>query len=223
MPKKIQVQSKNVATPVATSATVAAVPARKATQVQSAVPKAESVPIVVVVQSEAVEAKTDDSSVEVSVISNEISQIYKDLSEATTLIRNITQRMKCLEREIKKENRVLQKLQTKNRKRSVNQAPRGFAKPTRISDTMAKFFGVPIGTEMARTEASKLIIKYVQEKQLVNVENKKAFKPDKALQSILSPLKDEDKNGDGYTYFNLQHYIRNNFSSAANSATTKTA
>lgn len=155
---------------------------------------------------------------EIDVISNEISQIYADLAQIATLTRNVTQRVKCLEREVKKEKRTLIKLQAKNSKRSTNSTPRGFAKPTRISDTMAKFFNVPIGTEMARTEAANLIIKYIQEKELAKIDNKKAFKPDKALQSILSPLEDKHKKEDGYTYFNLQHYIKNNFASASNAA-----
>lgn len=209
MPKKIiQSATKVAPKPVAKEATPIPTPVpvkqveTKATPVE--VPKVE------------VKAEIEPVVQENSVIATEMMQIYKDLSEATTLIRNITQRMKCLEREVKKEARILHKFQTKASKRSTSQAPRGFAKPTRISDEMAKFFGVAIGTEMARTEAAKLIIKYIQDKQLVNTENKKAFNPDKALQSILSPLEDKHKNEDGYTYFNLQHYIGKNFGSAAN-------
>jgi len=203
MPKKI------IATQAAKKAPVKA-------HVKVAPPKKETEPVKVapaIVVADPVEVASENEP-----IMNEMIEIYKELSMAQTHIRNITQRMKCLEREVKKEGRTLSKLQNKARKKSANMAPRGFAKPTRISEEMATFFGVPLGTEMARTEAARLIIKYIQDNSLAKEENKKAFQPDDALQSILSPLEDKHKEEDGYTYFNLQHYIGKNFASAANNA-----
>ena len=63
------------------------------------------------------------------------------------------------------------------------------------------------GAEVARTEVTKYIIKYIEDNQLKNPANKKEILPDKALKSLLD-LKNPK---DGVTYFNIQKYMNKHF------------
>ena len=73
------------------------------------------------------------------------------------------------------------------------------------------------GVSVSRRDVNKYIHTYIKENDLQNPENRRQIKPDKALQTILSPLSDdENKNGTvdskvGYNYFNLQRYIKHIF------------
>ena len=63
---------------------------------------------------------------------------------------------------------------------------------------------------VSRTEVTKFISKYVKSNNLAVPENKRQFVPDKNLKNILGPLEEKDVNN-GYTYFNLQRYLKNEF------------
>ena len=117
--------------------------------------------------------------------------------------------------------KTLNKTTRKNKKRDVNSKPRlpsGFAKPTQISDTLCDFYGVPHGTLVSRTDITKSITQHIKKGDLQVVDNRRRFIPDNKLQTILSPLDHlkKDKKGitdleKGYTYFNLQRYISDQF------------
>jgi chromatin remodeling complex protein RSC6 len=121
--------------------------------------------------------------------------------------------------------RKLQKNVTKNikdskkkqkRRRNVNpdvkRAPSGFAKPTKISDSLCNFLGVPSGSEMARTEVTKYLTKYIKEHQLQDQANKRIINCDSKLTSLLN-VKPTD---DAVTYFNLQRFMKPHFQSSTN-------
>ena len=84
--------------------------------------------------------------------------------------------------------------------------PAGFVKPGLISDELAIFLGKPIGTEMARTDVSKEINKYIEKNGLQDSENGRKINPDEKLRNLLR-LKEEDE----LTYFNLQRYMKHHF------------
>lgn len=81
--------------------------------------------------------------------------------------------------------------------------PSGFAKPTKLSEELCSFLGVPPGTEMARTDVTRMLNHYIKEHQLQDPEDKRSIKPNADLQKILAP-------GD-VTYFNLQNKIKQHF------------
>ena len=87
-----------------------------------------------------------------------------------------------------------------------DRVPSGFVKPTLISDELAMFLGKPVGTEMARTEVSRAINRYIKENGLQDPENDRKINPDEKLRNLLS-LKEEDE----LTYFNLQKYMKPHF------------
>jgi chromatin remodeling complex protein RSC6 len=89
---------------------------------------------------------------------------------------------------------------------NVNRQPSGFAKPTRISDELAKFLGKPVGTELARTGVSKEINKYIRDNNLQDKTNGRLIHPDTKLASLLNI-----KSNDELTYFNLQRFMKHHF------------
>ena len=81
---------------------------------------------------------------------------------------------------------------------------------------MCSFLGLSKGTELSRTDVTKKVTAYIKEKQLQVPTNRRSFVPDKALGSILGPLQEVDKDR-GYTYFNLQRYMKPHFAKAGDS------
>jgi len=93
------------------------------------------------------------------------------------------------------------------RKRAGNRAPSGFVKPTRISDELASFLGKDKGTEMARTEVTRDINKYIRTNGLQDKTNGRNINPDRKLFALL-----KIKSGEELTYFNIQNYMKKHFS-----------
>ena len=97
--------------------------------------------------------------------------------------------------------------------------PSGFAVATDISDKLCDFLKVPKGTQLSRTDVTRKVTTYIREKNLQITDNRRAFKPDKALKGILGDLQDKDKEK-GFTYFNLQRYITPHITSSASSSSS---
>ena len=72
-----------------------------------------------------------------------------------------------------------------------------------ISNELADFLGKPEGSEMARTEVTHEITKYIQANRL---QNGRYINPDEKLKSLL-----QLKKGEELTYFNLQRYMSPHF------------
>jgi chromatin remodeling complex protein RSC6 len=115
------------------------------------------------------------------------------------------QQIKVLEKTVNKEFKSLQKAASKSKSKG-NRKPSGFAKSSKISDTLCTFMNKPQGTEMARTEVTKFIIGYIKDKGLQQPDNKKFIKPDDPLRELLG-VSEEDV----VTYFNLQKYMNQHF------------
>tara|TARA_Y100000389_G_scaffold134961_1_gene132478 strand:+ start:24527 stop:25003 length:477 start_codon:yes stop_codon:yes gene_type:complete len=86
--------------------------------------------------------------------------------------------------------------------------PSGFAKPTGLSSDLCDFLDIPVGSELARTEVTKRVLKYVKDNNLQNPEKKRELLIDDKMKKLLKPEKDEV-----VTYFNIQrllkvHYVK---------------
>ena len=86
-----------------------------------------------------------------------------------------------------------------------NRKPSGFAVPGKISSELCKFMNKPDGYEAARTEVTKYIIKYIQENNLQNPENKREILPDNELKQLLNNKKEP------VTYFSIQRLMNPHF------------
>ena len=96
--------------------------------------------------------------------------------------------------------------QKAGRKRKSNRKPSGFVKPTLISTELAGFLGKPKGTEMARTEVTREINKYIRANNLQDPSNGRVIRADAKLRKLLKLNKSDE-----LTYFNLQKYMSPHF------------
>jgi len=199
--KTKEVKSKETVTPVSVAPVVpVSVPVSvSAVSTVSAVSASEDVAAV-----EDVEASIAAQSVEFMAKLNQLSSMIASLK---TEYRN-------LEKKWGRELKAAQKSSSKKKKRAGNRAPSGFVKPTKISDELAKFLEKPIGTEMARTDVTREINKYIRSQNLQDAGNGRRIIPDQKLQTLLK-LKKTDE----LTYFNLQRYMSPHFHKAEKAVT----
>jgi upstream activation factor subunit UAF30 len=134
-----------------------------------------------------------------------------------TSFNTLKQELKVLERKTIRQLKVVQKMSGKRRAKGIR-APSGFVKPAPISDELANFLGKPTGSEMARTDVTKEINKYIRANNLQDKENGRQINPDKSLQELLKIDKDIV-----LTYFNLQRYMGPHFPKQVKADTSTSA
>jgi len=234
-----QSKSKTEVTETTTATTTTTVPAVKAPKApKTKAPKAastastETIPAVTVTVAPTVDtvfdAPTDAiplADVDFAAISTEF---LAKLNQLSALIGSLKTEYRSLEKKWTREIKTAQKTNAKRKRKSGNRQPSGFVKPTKISDELAKFLEKPVGSEMARTDVTREINKYIRSHSLQDKENGRKINPDAKLQTLLK-LKKTDE----LTYFNLQRYMSPHFAksekalaaaaSAAASAATATA
>jgi chromatin remodeling complex protein RSC6 len=134
--------------------------------------------------------------------------VLERLQRFATELKDTIVVVKALQKEFQKVQKTSAK---KTKKVSPNtpakpRTPSGFAKPTKLSDDLCTFLGVPSASQMARTEVTRVINEYIKKNSLQDTNDKRTIVPDEKLLSIL-------KLGEGekLTYFNLQTYIKHHF------------
>jgi hypothetical protein len=153
----------------------------------------------------AVEETTAVEDVEASIAAQSVEFMAK-LNQLSSMIATLKTEYRSIEKKWARELKIAQKSSSKKKKRAGNRAPSGFVKPTKISDELAKFLEKPTGTEMARTDVTREINKYIRSHNLQDVGNGRKINPDQKLQTLLK-LKKTDE----LTYFNLQRYMSPHF------------
>jgi chromatin remodeling complex protein RSC6 len=147
--------------------------------------------------------------------------------------------------ELKKEIVELKKLQkdyeielknaskkSKKKKSSENGTPRkpsGFASPVVVSDKLYDFlsqYGVEKGAPIARTDVTRHITTYINERKLQNPEYRREIIPDASLKAIFGEPFEHKVKGDTtsplvYTYLQLQKYLSQHFPKATPKASVK--
>jgi upstream activation factor subunit UAF30 len=215
MPKQSKSKTTDVVdTPVVSNTTVlVAEAAVKVTKPKK--PKVEAEPVqttpvqVPVVQTVSVSVPLEESTavedVEASIAAQSVEFMAK-LNQLSSMIATLKTEYRSIEKKWTRELKIAQKSSSKKKKRAGNRAPSGFVKPTKISDELAKFLEKPTGTEMARTDVTREINKYIRSHNLQDVGNGRKINPDQKLQTLLK-LKKTDE----LTYFNLQRYMSPHF------------
>jgi chromatin remodeling complex protein RSC6 len=138
-------------------------------------------------------------------VTTQFDGVLTSLTTFRSQITALQQQLRGLEKTVRREMKGLRKEAAKN-KHKGNRKPSGFAKPTRISDELCQFMGREDGAEVARTEVTQFIIKYIKDKDLPDPENRKNIRPDANLKQLLGV-----EDGDEVTYFNLQKYMNKHF------------
>ena len=183
--------------------------------VQAAAPVKEKkvkAPVEPVVAAVAAAPAVEQADVEAAIASQSVEFLAK-LQQLGALISSLKTEYRTLEKKWTRELKSAQKLSSKRKRKAGNRAPSGFVKPTRISDELAKFLEKPSGSEMARTEVTRDINKYIRSNNLQDKENGRKINPDTKLAALLK-LKKTDE----LTYFNLQRYMSPHFAKATKDA-----
>jgi chromatin remodeling complex protein RSC6 len=167
------------------------------------VPVSVSAPVSVSVPVSSVEDVVED--VEASIAAQSVEFMTK-LNQLSVMIASLKTEYRSLEKKWARELKTAQKSCSKKKKRAGNRAPSGFVKPTRISDELASFLGKDKGTEMARTDVTREINKYIRSNNLQDTNNGRKIIPDSKLQTLLKLNKTDE-----LTYFNLQRYMSPHF------------
>ena len=146
--------------------------------------------------------KTDDN---VEALTLSFTNMFDTINVLKKTITNVQTQLKNLERQVKRNNKKLQKQIDKGKEKKPRK-PSGFAQPTKISKELCEFMNVSEDTEMARTEVTKYVIQYIKDNQLQSKNSKNIIIPDEKLQKILLNEKDDE-----ITFFNIQKYMNKNF------------
>ena len=175
--------------------------------------------VAAVTESVVAAAATATESVELNAeptLDAQFKDILDRIVNFRTLATNLMADVKKLQKNVNKQVRESNKRNRKRRGTDASGAkrpPSGFAKPTKISDALCQFLGQPSGTEMARTEVTKHLTKYIKEHKLQDPANKRIINCDSHLKTLLNV-----KSSDEVTYFNLQRYMKPHFPSKASTA-----
>jgi len=179
-------------------------------------PKEASAPVV---EAPKVEQQVSSESAPVdAVLSEKSTEFFAKLQQVGALISALKTEYRLIEKQWSKEKKAVEKLNSKNKRKSGNRKPSGFVKPTRISDELASFLGKDKGSEMARTAVTKEINAYIRANKLQDPANGRKINPDTKLSSLLKLSKT-----DQLTYFNLQKFMSHHFDKAGAAAAATTA
>tara|TARA_Y100000022_G_C13212459_1_gene358219 strand:- start:473 stop:1210 length:738 start_codon:yes stop_codon:yes gene_type:complete len=155
----------------------------------------------------------NNDSIETS-ISDNFTEFITKFQAMISTFSTLKSELKVLERKTVKQLKIVQKLNNK-KKRKGTRAPSGFVKPAPISNELAVFLGKPEGSEMARTDVTREINKYIRAHDLQDKTNGRKILPDKSLCDLLKI--DSEVN---LTYFNLQRYMGPHFPKKTDTANT---
>ena len=196
--------------PAAAPVVAAAAPAAKAKKAVVKTEAAAPAPAPAAAPAPVVAAAPADAAVEVdSSLMEQSGEFLVKLQQLGALINALKTEYRTLEKKWTRDLKVAQKQSSKRKRKAGARAPSGFVKPTRISDELASFLAKPSGTEMARTEVTRDINKYIREHNLQDKSNGRQINPDYKLASLLKVAKT-----DVLTYFNLQRYMSPHFAKA---------
>lgn len=208
-------------TPIETKAKAA--PAKKTASktapVKETAPVAPATPAPVKETAPAAAAPTNDVVDAERNLNDDFVDFMGKLQAAASLFSNLRNEFRSLEKKCSRELKAARKVTKKQARKSGNRAPSGFVKPTLVTDELATFLGKPSGTEMARTEVTREINKYIRAHSLQDKDNGRKIIPDAALAKLLKLTKEDE-----LTYFNLQRYMSPHFpKSSANAAAAAAA
>jgi chromatin remodeling complex protein RSC6 len=190
----------------------------KAAKTETVAPTVETTAVATTSTVTSTSTVVDVTETEVSDLSVQSAEFLVKLNQLGSLIASLKTEYRSLEKKWSREIKTAQKTNAKRKRKTGNRQPSGFVKPTKISDELAKFLEKPTGTEMARTDVTREINKYIRSHNLQDKENGRKINPDTKLQTLLK-LKKTDE----LTYFNLQRYMSPHFSKAEKAAVAAVA
>jgi chromatin remodeling complex protein RSC6 len=213
--KATKTETEQVAAPVTTTVEVSVPKEKKVKAVKAPKAEAAQAPVDsdVVVQDQGVVSSDNEAP-----LAEQSVEFAAKLQQLGVMISSLKSEFRTLDKKWTREMKVVQKQSSKRKRKAGNRAPSGFVKPTRISDELAKFLDKPSGSEMARTDVTRDVNKYIRANNLQDKENGRKINPDPKLAALLK-LKKTDE----LTYFNLQKYMSHHFAKATKDAPVASA
>ena len=211
MPKQSSTNSKaKVAKSAASGSGKGAAKARKP-RAPKTTPAVVTAPVVEAapVSTSAVVESAAASPTEDVTLQSQFTEFLAKLQQVSAQFSSLKSEFRTLEKRWTRELKLAQKATAKKKRKAGNRQPSGFVKPTLISTELANFLNKPEGTEMARTEVTREINKYIRAQGLQDKDNGRKINPDTALRTLLKL-----KKSDELTYFNLQRYMSPHFAKA---------
>jgi upstream activation factor subunit UAF30 len=147
---------------------------------------------------------TNEVTIPSPTINDEFSSVITELMTLRSSLTALTSRVRTLK--VRSEREVKQAVKDVRKRRSANRSPSGFVKPTKISNELADFVGRPHGSEMARTEVTRVLTAYIREHKLQDPANGRRILADNKLSKLLKLQKSDE-----LTYFNLQKHMSPHF------------
>jgi len=202
-------------TPVKEEVAAAAAPVEAKTKKSKTASAAPAVKEEVIAAPVAADVATaaPETNAEESALAEKSIEFLARLNQVGVLLSALKTEFRSLEKGWSKELKTAQKQSSRRKRKAGTRAPSGFVKPTKISDELAAFIGMEKGSEMARTDVTRVINKYIRTNNLQDKDNGRKINPDAKLATLLK-LKKTDE----LTYFNIQKYMSIHFAKA--SATT---
>jgi len=102
---------------------------------------------------------------------------------------------------------VISKIVKNSQKPKKPRKPSGFALPVKVTPELCAFVGLAPDARVARTDVTKFLMKYINDKGLQNPENKSIIVPDTNLATLLGPQAQNMT----ITHFTIQKYINRHF------------
>ena len=137
-----------------------------------------------------------------------IADFNNKYNQVVAMLSLLKQSFKAIEKSAQRDWRVAQKALAKKNKKAEKRPPSGFVRPCLISDEMAAFLEVDVGTMIARTSVSKLINTYIRNNNLQDKTHGRNINPDEKLSKLLNIVPNSTET---LTYFNLQRYMKHHF------------
>jgi chromatin remodeling complex protein RSC6 len=180
------------------TATASAKSSSKASKAKKATPATSAAAPV------AVESVSNETVSTAPTLNDEFTTIINELMTLRSSLTSLTSRVRSLK--TRSERDLKQAVKDVRKRRSANRSPSGFVKPTKISNELADFVGKPHGSEMARTEVTRVLTAYIREHKLQDPANGRRILADNKLSKLLKLQKSDE-----LTYFNLQKHMSPHF------------
>jgi chromatin remodeling complex protein RSC6 len=158
-----------------------------------------------------------NNKVSLDTISSQFATINDSLTLFKMQLSTLQQQLKTVEKNVKKELKSMKK----NKNSDIlkpKRNPSGFAKPTKVTKELCEFMNKPEGSEIARTEVTKVLVTYIKTNNLLEQgeDAKNKIIPDEKLKNLLG-VSDEELTD--LNYFNIQKYMNKHFYSNKNNST----
>lgn len=144
-----------------------------------------------------------------------LSELVQKLSDSFSEGKAFTTEIRKVVSALGRYEKKMQKTRSGRKRRTADgkKVESGITRPVKISDKLCDFLSQDKGTLLARTEVTKRITAYIREHDLQNPDNRTQIQPDDKLKGLFTPLREQDKDK-GYTFFNLQYYLKHHYQKA---------